>query len=145
MATVSLHNLDLSFLNKRAKVERGRFKFDEELGVIPSALHARRHRKPNKRSTKVALPHFMPDLDANYGGDWKSIVDGSVLSSRSNRKEHNKRNGCIDVGDKFWSADGDDAKRTREKMGYDPSLIGKQDTGDGVSFGWKTPSKEHMK
>jgi len=140
---VSMSGLDLGFLKKQdpAKVERGRFRFDAEDGVIPAAMHARKHRKPSKRSTAVALPHFMPDVDAVYGGAWHSVVDGSEISSRSNWREHNKRNGVVDVGDKFWSADGDDVRRTEEKMGYDPSLINKKDTGDGISFEWKTRKK----
>lgn len=135
---VSLSGLDLSFLRKNdpAAVQRGRYRYDAEEGVIPAWQHHAKHRQPDKRSRKVASPHFMPDVDAAYGGAWKSIVDGSEISSRSNWKEHNKRNGVVDVGDKFWAADGDDAKFTREKMGYDPSLIGKKDDGDGVSFSW---------
>lgn len=127
--SVSLSGLDLSFLRKNdpASVQRGRFRYDAEEGVIPAWQHARKHSGPDKRSRKVALPHFMPDVDAVYGGAWKSIVDGSEISSRSNWREHNRRNGVVDVGDKFWSADGDDIKRTHEKMGYDPSLIGHPD------------------
>ena len=135
--TVSLSGLDLSFLKKPAAVKRGRYKYDKDLdAVMTSAQFGHRHRKPSKRSDKVALPMFVPDVDAIYGGEWKSIVDGSTISSRSNWREHNKRNGVVDVGDKFWAADGDDAKYTREKMGYDPSLINKKDDGDGVSFSW---------
>lgn len=140
MATVSLSKLDLSFLRKNdpASVQRGRFRIDPETGdAIPAHLHARKYRVKAKRSTAVALPAFMPDVDAVYGGAWKSIVDGSEISSRSNWREHNKRNGVVDVGDRFWSADGDDIKRTEEMMGYDPSLINKKDDGDGISFEWK--------
>lgn len=28
-----------------------------------------------------------------------SVVDGSVISSRTDRREHNRRNECIDIGD----------------------------------------------
>lgn len=127
--SVSLSGLDLSFLRKndRNGVQRGRYRYDEDEGVIPAWQHALKHQAPDRRSTDVASPMFVPDVDAVYGGAWKSIVDGSEISSRSNWREHNKRNGVVDVGDKFWSADGDDAARTREKMGYDPSLIGHPD------------------
>jgi hypothetical protein len=135
--TVSLSGLDLSFLKRPGKVDRGRFKYDKDLDtVMTSAQYGHRHRKPSKRATAVACPTFVPDVDAIYGGEWKSIVDGSTISSRSNWREHNKRNGVVDVGDKFWSADGDDAARTRGIMGYDPSLINKKDDGDGISFSW---------
>jgi len=135
--SVSLSGLDLSFLKRAGKIDRGRFKYDKDLDVVmTSAQFGHRHRKPSKRSTAVALPYFAPDVDAIYGGAWKSIVDGSEISSRSNWREHNKRNQVVDVGDKFWAADGDDAKRTREHMGFDPSLIGKKDDGDGISFSW---------
>jgi len=136
--TVSLSGLDLSFLRKNDvnSVQTGRFKFDPEEGVIPAAKYARKHYRRPKRGT-VACPMFVPDVDAVYGGEWKSIIDGSTISSRSNWREHNKRNGVVDVGDKFWSPDGDDAKRTRELMGWDPSLINKKDDGDGISFEWK--------
>ncbi len=137
---VSLSKLDLSFLNKADPnaIQRGRYRYDAEDGVIPAWQHHAKHYREPARGD-VALPYFVPDVDAVYGGEWKSIIDDSTISSRSNWREHNKRNGVVDVGDKFWSADGDDAKYNAEKMGYDPSLIGKKDDGDGISFNWKTP------
>lgn len=137
---VSLSKLDLSFLRKNdpTACQPGRYRFDAEEGLMPAHEHARKHRRPDRLSD-LPSPYFMSDVDAAYGGAWKSIIDGSEISSRSNWREHNKRNGVVDVGDKFWSADGDDAAHTREKMGYDASLIGKKDDGDGISFGWKTP------
>ncbi len=127
---VSLSGLDLSFLKKNDPntCAPGRYRIDPEDGnAIPAHVHARKYRRPSKRSTAVAVPYFMPDVDAVYGGAWKSIIDGSEISSRSNWREHNKRHGVVDVGDKFWSADGDDIKRTEEIMGYDKSLIGHPD------------------
>jgi hypothetical protein len=111
---VSMSGLDLSWMKDPAN-------------RLPPRPPKSRVRIASKRSTKVAAPYFAPDVDAIYGGSWKSVIDGSEISSRSNWREHNKRNGVVDVGDKFWSPDGDDAKRTREKMGYDPSLIGHPD------------------
>ena len=79
----------------------------------------------------VACPYFAPDIDSIYGGSWKSVIDGSEISSRSNRREMEIRNGdgpggpIVNVGDRYWAADGDDVKRTEELMGYDKSLIGK--------------------
>jgi hypothetical protein len=130
--SVSLSGLDLSFLNKSRPCKPGRYRIDPETGeAIPAHIHARKYaRKPN-RSNAVPLPMFVPDVDVAYGGSWKSIIDGTEISSRSNWREHNKRNGVVDIGDKYWSKDGDDIKTTEEIMGYDPSLIGHQD------FTWK--------
>jgi hypothetical protein len=123
---VSLSGLDLPWLRKDRACEPGRYRYDADDGVIPARVAARKHRRPDRRGD-VSVPYFMPDVDAVYGGAWQSIVDGKEISSRSNWREHNKRNGVIDVGDKFWSPDGDDIKTTQEKMGYDPSLIGSPD------------------
>lgn len=136
---VSLSGLDLSFLRKNdpAGIQPGRFRYDEEEGVIPAAQHARKHRREDRRSD-LPTPYFVPDVDQAYGGAWKSVIDGSEISSRSNWREHNKRNGVVDVGDKFWgnggSEDRDEIQITEEKMGYDPSLIGKSET-----FTWTEP------
>jgi hypothetical protein len=135
--TVSLSGLDLSFLRKNdpAASQPGRYRFDPEEGVIPAALHARKHRPADRRSD-LPTPYFMPDVDAAYGGAWKSIIDGSEISSRSNWREHNKRNDVVDVGDKFWgngaADDRDEVQITVDKMGYDPSLIGRSAEFDFV-------------
>ena len=127
-----MSGLDLSFLGKPSTCQPGRYRIDPENGkAIPAHQHARKYAKKSKRSNSIKTPYFMPDVDAAYGGAWKSIVDGSEISSRSNWRAHNKRNGVVDVGDKFWSAAGDDIKTTEEKMGYDPALIGSPD------FEWK--------
>lgn len=143
--TVSLSGLDLSFLRKNdpdAK-QPGRYRLDKASGeMVP--LHEWHRRNPNIHAGKhsdTGKPYFMPDVDAHYGGAWKSIIDGTEISSRSNWREHNIRNGVVDVGDNYWSEDGDDVRRTEKMMGYDPSLIDKKDDGDGISFEWKTPSK----
>lgn len=139
MASVSLSKLDLSFLRKNDpdSCQPGRYRLDTETGeLIPAADHARKYRRPSKHSEAVGLPYFMPDVDAAYGGAWKSVIDGREISSRSNWREHDKRNGVINVGSDYWAKDGDDVAYTEKKMGYDPSLIGKKDTGDGVSFSW---------
>jgi hypothetical protein len=95
----------------------------------------KRARPPSPRRSDLPTPYFVPDVDSAYGGSWKSIVDGTEISSRPNWREHNKRNGVLDVGDKFWNSDGDTAdnliKITEEKMGYDPSLI-----GNSENFSW---------
>jgi hypothetical protein len=128
---ISLSGLNLDFLRKEDpnRIQPGRYRYDIEEGVIPANRAAHKKRSISKRGT-VATPYFAPDVDAIYGGSWRSIVDGTEISSRSNWREHNRRNQVVDVGDKFWSPDGDDAKTTREKMGYDPSLIG------DPSFSW---------
>lgn len=144
---VSLSGLDLSFLRKTnpAASQPGRYRFDPGHGsggggVIPAAEHARKYRRPDRRSD-LPTPYFMPDVDQAYGGAWKSVIDGSEISSRSNWREHNKRNGVVDVGDKFWgngaADERDEIQITEDKMGYDPSLIGKS-----AEFGWVEPKAD---
>lgn len=128
--TISLSGLDLSFLKKDKSdtIEKGRFRWSDKAGkFVPVREWHRLHAAPSKRSNKVGRPYFLPDIDAHYGGAWKSIIDGSEISSRSNWREHNKRNDVVDVGDKYWDEDGDDVRYTEEQMGYDPSLIGHPD------------------
>lgn len=131
---VSLSGLDLSFLRKAdpKACQPGRYALHNNQ-VLPAQL-ARRLRRAEAGDSKrsdLPTPYFMPDVDAAYGGAWKSIVDGSEISSRSNWKEHDKRNGVVNIGTDFWAKDGDDIRYTEEKMGYDPSLIGSPD------FAWK--------
>jgi hypothetical protein len=132
---VSLSGLDLSFLRKNdpAAALPGRYRYDADAGVIPAAEHARKHRRPDRRSD-VAAPYFMPDVDQAYGGAWKSIIDGTEISSRPNWREHDKRNEVVNVGCDYWSKDGDDMKTTQDRMGYDPSLVGNSET-----FRWVDP------
>jgi len=128
--TISLSGLDLSFMKKpdAQAVDRGRFRWSDKAKKLVSIREWHRlHSEPSKLSCKVGRPYFVPDVDAAYGGAWQSIIDGSEISSRSNWREHNRRNDVVDVGDKHWSADGDDIKRTEEIMGYDKSLIGHPD------------------
>lgn len=42
----------------------------------------------------ITAPYFAPDISA-----FKSIVDGSVINSRSDRREHMKRHNLIELGD----------------------------------------------
>jgi hypothetical protein len=140
MTTVSLSKLDLSFLKKPnpAICQPGRYRIDPNSGkAISAAQHERKYRKrPNKRGT-VATPYFMPDVDAAYGGSWKSIVDGSEISSRTNWREHNKRNGVMQVDGDFWGKTSDDyVTEIQDRMGYDPSLTEKKDV-----FSWKNPKQ----
>jgi hypothetical protein len=37
--------------------------------------------------------HIMPDIQ-----DYKSVIDGSVITSRSRHREHLKRHDCVEVG-----------------------------------------------
>ena len=126
---VSLSGLDLPWLAKDRRCQPGRYISDE---ARARRIEAAKHRRAIKGD--VALPFMMPDIDSIYGGSWKSIIDGSEISSRSNRREMEIRAGdgpggpIINVGDRYWSEDGDDIKRTEELMGYDKSLIGKDFT-----------------
>lgn len=130
--SISLSKLDLGFL--KSKPQRGRFVIDENGDCVPKGA---RPRPVNAKRSDIACPYFMPDVDTAYGGAWKSIIDGSEISSRSNWREHDKRNEVVNIGNDFWASDGDDVRYTEEKMGYDPSLIGAKSTD--VEFNWKTP------
>lgn len=121
---ISLSKLDLPWLAKDRAVQPGRYRTDKATGESVTIQEWHRRNPDERKRGSVDIPYFVPDVDSVYGGSWQSIVDGKEISSRSNWREHNKRNGVVDVGDKFWSPDGDDIKRTQEKMGYDPSLIG---------------------
>ena len=48
---------------------------------------------PKVRRRRIGL-QLMPDIAEAF----RSPVDGSVISSRSNLREHNRRNGVADVG-----------------------------------------------
>ena len=140
---MSLSGLDLSFLRKNdpngCRPGRYRMHGDE---CLPAHLAARLQRAQEDKRSSLASPYFMPDVDSAYGGAWKSIVDGSEISSRSNWREHDKRNEVVNVGLDYWTsqdrdiAPGDDIAYTEKKMGYDPSLIG---GNEDCQITWKTP------
>jgi hypothetical protein len=134
---VSLAGLDLSFLKKAdpSACQPGRYRVHNNQ-LLPAHLVARLQRPSESKRSEVACPYFMPDVDSVYGGAWKSIIDGKEISSRSNWREHDKRNGVVNVGCDFWAADGDDIAYNEKKMGYDPSLIG---GSDDCQISWKTP------
>jgi hypothetical protein len=127
--TISLSGLDLSFLRKPKgfRPKTGRFRTDPKTGESVTIQEWYRRNPVQSKRGDVVCPLYIPDVDAAYGGAWQSIIDGSEISSRSNWREHNKKNDVVDVGDKFFSPDGDDVKRTEEIMGYDKSLIGHPD------------------
>lgn len=134
--SISLSKLDLSFMRKPDPdaCKPGRYVMHEG-ECIPKA---QRPRPPAPKRSGIACPYFMPDVDSTYGGAWKSVIDGSEISSRSNWREHDKRNEVVNIGNDFWAKDGDDVRYTEEKMGYDPSLIGAKNTD--VEFNWSEPS-----
>lgn len=72
--------------------------------VIPKA-EADPHPFAGKRPTNL-----MSDLEP-----FVSVVDGSVISSRSDRREHNRRNKCIDIGN--------DKAILRPKPPYEPKGV----------------------
>lgn len=122
--TISLSGLDMPWLKKDRQCQPGRYRTDPKTGESVTIQEWYRRNPPQRKRSHLAGAYFVPDVDAAYGGAWKSIIDGSEISSRSNWREHNLRNGVVDVGDKFFSPDGDDAQLTKDIMGYDPSLIG---------------------
>lgn len=118
--TISLSGLDLSWLRDPAK-------------RLPEAMKPKRRPSPRGPRSDLPSPHFMPDVDRAYGGAWTSIIDGSQISSRSNWREHDKRNGVLQVDRDYWGKTEDDyVSENKERMGYDPSLV-----GDSEIFSWK--------
>lgn len=45
-----------------------------------------------------ALHHVMPDI-----APYRSMADGSIITSRSQHREHLKRHGCVEVGNEVKS------------------------------------------
>jgi hypothetical protein len=133
--SVSLSGLDLSWLKKPATVERGRYRVDAATGELVTAREWHKRNPVIRKRGDVALPYFMPDVDQAYGGSWKSIIDGSEISSRTNWREHNKRNDVLQVDGDYWGKTEDDyVTEIEERMGYDPSLV-----GNSEAFNWKDP------
>jgi hypothetical protein len=133
--SVSLSGLDLSWLKKPATVERGRYRVDAATGELVTAREWHKRNPVIRKRGDVALPYFMPDVDQAYGGSWKSIIDGSEISSRTNWREHNKRNDVLQVDGDYWGKTEDDyVTEIEERMGYDPSLV-----GNSEAFEWKDP------
>lgn len=137
MTIVSLSKLDLSFLKKPAAVKAGRWVYDEKKGeLIPVSKHYRaKARAAAKKRGTVATPYFMPDVDAAYGGAWKSIIDGSEISSRPNWREHNKRNGVAQVDGDYWGKSDDHfVSEIKARMEFDEPV-----TSNDSVFSWKAP------
>lgn len=76
---------------------------------------------------------IMPDLEQHYGAPVISPIDGSVMSSRSHMREHNRRHGVIQTGDIRGEAA---REQMRQHMKYDPSLI-----GNSSEFSWTSPAR----
>jgi hypothetical protein len=132
---ISLSNLDLSWLKEPAMVERGRYRVDASTGELVTSREWHK-RNPNvhgrKRGT-VACPSYMPDVDVAYGGAWKSIIDDTPISSRTNWREHNKRNDVVCVDKDYWGhTETDHVAEIEARMEFDPSLVGSSE-----AFSWK--------
>ena len=139
MTTVSLSKLDLSFLKKNDPngVRPGRFMWNAEKGTfVPSSeVMRKRFRAAARKRSNLPTPYFMPDVDAAYGGSWKSIIDGSEISSRTNWCEHNKRNDVMQVDPDFWGKSDDYfVSETRARMGLDAPA-----SNEDGQFSWKAP------
>ena len=79
--------------------------------------------------TKKYGPDILPDIEQHYGAPIISPIDGSVISSRSQLREHNIRHGVIQCGDVRGEAV---RQKMKDHMYYDPSLRGKD-------FSWGQP------
>jgi hypothetical protein len=55
---------------------------------------------PDAKPLRTKGPYVMGDLDQAYGGDgFRSPVDGSQITSRSQLREHNKQHNVEQCGD----------------------------------------------
>lgn len=62
-----------------------------------------------EETASSTIPRILPDI-----GEFVSPVDGTVISSRSKLREHNKRNGVVQTQE--LKGEGDEARRQREKL-----------------------------
>jgi hypothetical protein len=137
MTTVSLSKLDLSFLKKAdpAKVTTGSWRWSSKAQKFVTPQEWHKLHPPSKKRSKLAVPYFMPDVDAAYGGSWKSIIDDTEISSRSNWREHNKRNGVLQVDRDHWGKTEDHhVSQVRDRM-----EIGAPIAETDSVFSWKAP------
>lgn len=87
-------------------------------------------RTSDKRSDFACPRAILPDLNAAYPeGGFRSPIDDTWISSRSQLRAHNARHGVIQTGDIRGPQIRENMKRY---MQYDPSLIGKD-------FSWGKP------
>jgi hypothetical protein len=119
---ISLSGLDLPWLDA-ASMGRGRFRYDEERGVIPV--------QECSGIERDGAAYVLPDLDRIYGEDnFISVIDDTKITSRSQLREHNKRHGVIQTGDVRGEQLRD---KTKEYMRHNPDLR------NSAEFSWKTP------
>lgn len=83
--------------------------------------------------TQHSGPTLMPDLDVAYGGAWKSPIDDTWISSRSQLREHNKRHGVIQSGDLRGEAF---KQASLKRQRYNPASMNQN------GFSWSTPRTE---
>lgn len=96
------------------------------------ALEWRSKNVPESKRSNMPCPRtIMPDLNVAYPeGGFRSPIDDTWISSRSQLREHNARHGVFQSGD----IRGHQIRENMKKhMRYDPSLIGSKD------FSWASP------
>lgn len=65
--------------------------------------------RPPARSDTVKMPHVMRDI-----GEYKSPIDGEMITSRSAHRDHLKRHDVIEVGNERMPTPTETPRRTRE-------------------------------
>ena len=143
MTTISLSKLDLSFLKKPegGKPKSGHWRWSSKAQKFVTMREWHKLHPPSKKRGTVALPYFMPDVDAAYGGAWKSIIDGSEISSRPNWREHNKRNGVAQVDPDYWGkTDDHHITQIRDRMEFGAPV-----TSEDSVFSWKAPESAKVR
>ncbi len=119
MTVVSFSGLDLSFLK------------DPKNRLPPQPAKRRAGRKaPSKRSS-LACPSLVPDINSIYaGGGYKSPIDNTFISSRSQLVEHDRKHGVVQCGE------------MKGKIGMDAQAkrFGWDQPKPDVEVTWKSPT-----
>ncbi len=124
-----MHGVDLSFL-KSDESKAALAAMREEAEERRAAEEGPEPKRSDLYAGKGAF--ILPDLNAAYPeGGFRSPIDDTWISSRSQLRAHNKRHGVIQTGD----IRGPQIRENMKKhMKYDPSLIGKD-------FSWSNPDR----
>jgi hypothetical protein len=86
-------------------------------------------------------PYVMPDLNA-ASGTFISPVDGSIISSRSQLREHNKRNNVEQIGNDYKFEQRKNDMAARYGKNPDGSWKVAQEHMDAVKVSWERAENE---
>ncbi|MXX90247.1 MAG: hypothetical protein F4Y68_13570 [Boseongicola sp. SB0665_bin_10] len=75
---------------------RKRYRYDRDFGCMVEVTPWTGHNDPPPRNDELAAP--LLQIDAYHRNPVQSPVDLTALESRQDVREHNRRNGVIDIG-----------------------------------------------